>query len=300
MSRLFDALQKAMASGEAPGMDALFPAGENGSGPTATATTSPEPASWTEESPGAESAAPEGPAPDRRGYRLVTLRLQAGVPALPFDGSATVAAEQYRVIRTKLLHDERRPQVCLVSSPAPGDGKTITAINIAASLALKNDVSVLLMDCDLRRSGVAAILGIDLEPGLTTVLEGGCAFRDAIVQVKDIPGLHVLPAGNPSANPTELLDSAAWRALCDGIRKEFDYAVLDSSPAGSVADYELTQASVDGVVLVVRPDHTNRALALKAAESIPKEKLLGVVVNCAKRWILHRAPGSYYHYSDYQ
>ena len=226
--------------------------------------------------------------------------MQAGVPTLPFDGTSPRAAEQYRMIRTRIVHDHRNPRICLISSPTPGDGKTITTINIAASLALKTNVSALLIDCDLRRAGIAGRLGIDLEPGLAGVLEGVCTLQQAIVQVEELPGLYVLPAGKPRVNPTELLDSAAWKDVCASTRREFSYVVLDSCPVGSVADYELVQATADAVIIVVRPDHTNRALSLKAVENVPKEKLLGVVVNCALEWFLRRTPASYYQYVDYQ
>lgn len=293
MSRLFDALRKAMADGHATDILPVF------GGRPEQVITPTAPAAPPRAASSAGVATGEQQTPEAAVYRSATLHIQAGVPVIPFDGSEPRAAEQYRIIRTRIVHDHRQPRILALSSPTPGDGKTVTTINIAASLALKSAVSVLLIDCDLRRSGIAATLGIAPEPGLAEVLGGTCPLRSAIVRIEELPGLHVLPAGATRANPTELLDSAAWKALCASAREDFHYVVLDSSPVGAVADYDLVQAAADGVIMVVRPDHTNRALSFKSLESIPKEKLLGVIVNCAKDWVLHRT-STYYQYSEYR
>lgn len=235
----------------------------------------------------------------RQPLRIEHLRLPASSPVFPFDGSASQASEQYRLLRTRIVHDVRAPQVLLVSSPGAADGKTITALNVAAALALKSDNTVLLIDADLRRPAIAPMLGIPTAPGLGGVLEGRCALEEAVVQIAEMPGLHVLPADVTTVNPTELLDSPRWAAACATIRLSFRYIVLDSPPIGSVADYDLLEKSSDGVIAVVRPDHTNRSLAFKAFETIPREKQLGFVVNCAKRWLFFKAPHPYYYYGEY-
>jgi len=315
MSKLFEALQKASASNQQTDISAVFLPGEVSEAPVAAAPlpAASEPAPVAGETarvnaeeraavpplPEAASVAPEFVHSAEPGYRSIKLQLQRQIPALPFDGSEPRAAEQYRIIRTRIAHHPRQPRICLVSSPSPGDGKTITTLNIAASLALKSGVTAVLVECDLRRSTIAARLGIPEEPGLAGVLEGTCKLDDAIVQVEEIPGFYVLPAGQAHANPTELLDSMRWGDVCADLRRKFQYAVLDSPPIGSVADYELLQNSADGVVVVVRPDHTNRARSRNAIESVPRDKLLGVVVNCAKEWFLHR-PSNNYYYAEYR
>src|SRR5262249_37778174 len=107
---------------------------------------------------------PEAPAQPVRGkpeggvrgsdLGTVPVRVPAAAPVLPFDGSHRRAAEQYRLVRTKIVQHPGQPRMLVVSSPAPGDGKTVTAVNIAGALALKNDANVLLMDGDLRRSTI--------------------------------------------------------------------------------------------------------------------------------------------------
>lgn len=231
-------------------------------------------------------------------YRVEDLRLSADVPAIPFDGSAARAAEQYRLIRTRLQHHPRTPKILLVSSPTPGDGKTITAVNLAAVLALKSDSRALLVDADLRRPTIGAKLGISDAPGLGGVLEGTCSLEEAIIKVAELPSLYVLPTGKPRMNPTELLDSPKWAEVVSLFRERFEYCVIDSPPVSSVADYELLEKAVDGVIVVVRPDHTNRSVALKVLETIPRDKQLGLVVNCATEWILFKPPFPYYYYGS--
>lgn len=248
---------------------------------------------------GQSSPPPPPEPPERAPHRIEKLWLPAGAPVVPFDGSSSYASEQYRLVRTRILHHPGAPRFILVSSPTPGDGKTITAVNLAVAFALKSDNAVLLVDADLRHPSVASMLGIPAKPGLGEVLEGGCALNDAIVNIAEIPGLYVLPADVTTVNATELLDSARWREACASIRERFCYVVIDSPPINSVADYELLERAADGVVTVVRPDHTKRSLAFKAMELVSPEKQLGLVINCAARWVLFRPPNPYY-YGEYQ
>jgi capsular exopolysaccharide synthesis family protein len=233
--------------------------------------------------------APDLPAPARApvSTRSLPLRVSAHDPIFPFDQSQHAAAEQYRIIRTKILHHVMRPKLVVVSGTRAGDGKTITSINIAASLALKEGTSVLLVDADMRRPRIADLLGIPQEPGLAEVLSGQAGFDQALVRAEQFPNLSILPAGHVAgANPAELLDSTEWKALVERIRARFNYCVLDTTPVATVADYELMQLVCDGVILVVRPDHTERKQFLKVLDVVAKEKLLGVVLNHVEKWWL--------------
>ncbi len=221
--------------------------------------------------------------------RMLPVRIASSTPLLPFDDTDTVAAEQYRIIRTRLIQHPKEPRMILISSAGPGEGKTVTAVNIAGALSLKNEGGVLLVDGDLRRSSIPTQLGLPASPGLGEVLSGAATLEQALVQVEQLPNLYVLPAGELQSNPSELLDSAQWTALRARIRSMFRYVVVDSPPVASVADYDLLQAACDGVVLVARPDYTNRHACLRALDLIPKEKLVGVVMNCVAKWLLGRS-----------
>jgi capsular exopolysaccharide synthesis family protein len=177
-----------------------------------------------------------------------------------------------------------------VSSSGVGDGKSVNAVNIAGVLALKRDTQVLLLDADLRRSTLASVLGLPAGPGLSEVLAGSVNWRDAVVRISDAPNLYFMPAGTEEHNAAELLDSARWKTLCDTLRKTFSFVVIDSPPMGTVADYDLIQSQCDGVVLVARQDHSNRARLLKCISSVPQERLVGVLMNCVSPWFLWKAP----------
>ena len=227
--------------------------------------------------------------------RTVPLRIHENSPLLPFERENWSAGEQYRLARTKILQRPDHPHSIIVSSSSPGDGKTLTAINMAASLAIKGESRVLLVDADLRLSAVHDRLGISGSPGLTEALNGAVTLNEAVIRAQQMPDLFILPAGAAPQNPTELLASTRFRALCKAMAACYDYVVFDSPPIGVIADFELLQSVCDGVLLVVRPDHTPRKALFKALEVIPKHKLLGVLLNSVPKWFL--SPG--YHYSGY-
>ena len=227
--------------------------------------------------------------------RIVRLKASTLSPIFPFDGEHYQAAEQYRIIRTKIWHGSKKPHVVVVSSSSSGDGKTVTSINIAASLALKEDACVLLVDGDLRHPRVADALGIPIASGLSEVLSGTVSLESAIVSAEQFPNLFILPAGNPGENAAELLDSQRWHALVEQVRGRYSNVIFDAPPIATVADYELLQLICDGVIVVARPDHSDRRAFFKALEAVPQEKLLGVVLNCVEDWWLWKTPAYGYY-----
>ena len=231
----------------------------------------------------------------KNGNRVVRLTASVRAPIFPFAGAHQAAAEQYRIIRTKIWQGDRKPQVVLVSSASSGDGKTVTSINIAASLALKEESRVLLVDGDLRHPRVSEALGIPLGRGLSEVLAGTISLESALVEAEQFPNLFILPAGNPDGSAAELLDCPRGPGLIEEIRSRFGNVIVDAPPIATVADYELLQLVCDGVVVVGRPDHSDRRAFFNALETVPKEKLLGVVLNCVEEWWLWRTPAYGYY-----
>jgi capsular exopolysaccharide synthesis family protein len=228
--------------------------------------------------PGGETAFRRGRA-EPAATRTVRLNIAPGSPLLPFDDSRSEAAEQYRIARTRITQHPQRPSMIVVSSAGRGDGKTVTAVNLAGSLALKAEANVLLVDADFRHSKLESLLGLPVSTGLAQVLTDEKPLGEALLRIEQFPSLFFLTVGVAWSNPTELLDSVRWRELAEELRQSFRYIVVDSPPVGSLADYELIQAVADGTVLVLRPDHTNRARAAEVMESIPPESLIGVVMN---------------------
>jgi capsular exopolysaccharide synthesis family protein len=236
------------------------------------------------------------PAPSEPVSGSAVIRVRAGSPLFPFDtGDADQAAEEYRRIRTKIQQHQLQPRLMLVSSPKAGDGKSITALNIGGALALNSDARVLLVDMDLRRPTIAGLLGVPETDGVAEVLAGSCRLEDAVLKLHPFPNLFLLPAGRDRKNPAELISSPRWRTLCDEFRLQMTYTILDGPPVDAVAEYSLLQELADGLVLVVRRGHTVRSLLYGALKSIPKDKLLGAVINSYRGSFFWTQPSDYYY-----
>lgn len=228
--------------------------------------------------------------------RKLPVKAAAGRPILPFDLGDSVVNEGYRKIRTQLLQAPTEPRVIVVSSPSQGDGKTLTSINLAGALALKHDVQCVLVDADLRRGDIATSCGLPEGPGLGDYLSGRCRIEDALIRVDQLPNLFIITSGEYRTNPVELLDSARWHTLIENLRQRFRFVILDVPPMGSLADYDLVEAASDGVILVVRQDHTTRSAVQSALQAIPPAKRLGIVMNAADTPAYARRGG----YGDYR
>jgi capsular exopolysaccharide synthesis family protein len=207
------------------------------------------------------------------------------------------ALEQYRMVRTKIAYHPLQPRMIVVTSACSGDGKTISAVNLATVFALRKDVRVLLVEGDFRRSGLAQLLGLPQQPGIADVLTGKCDLNEALISLEQLPNLCVLPAGACAVNPAELLETAAWHAMCASFRQQFAFVLLDAPPVAAVADYELIERDCDGVLMVARPDHTDRSSLGMALSLVSPDKMLGVLMNGTDDWFLWKAQESYYGYS---
>jgi capsular exopolysaccharide synthesis family protein len=287
MSKMYEALKRAQLEGVA--IEFPIPAVSDG---LALPRVSDEPAS-NEQYPASNDRYDEKPANPE--IRELPIQIASGSALIPWGASNGRGSEQYRIIRTRIVQHPERPRIMAVSSPGAGDGKTVSSINIAGALALRDNANVLLIDADFRRARVSYMLGLPEGRGLANTLSGSCSLQDAIVRVAQLPNLYVLPAGASDANPAELLDTDQWKVLCSTVRERFSFVIIDSPPIVAVADYELIQASCDGVIVVVRPDHTDRTLFNKAFELIPKKKKLGVVLNYSREWFLWKTHESYYY-----
>jgi protein-tyrosine kinase len=189
------------------------------------------------------------------------------------------AAEQYRLLRTRLerLDQTSRSQLLIVSSPGIGEGKTTTSTNLALSMAEEPSRRVVLVDADLRRPGLAALLGVRAEPGLLDVLVGAATLDDALVPV---PGtsLILLPAGLPDSHAAGLLGSPLMQRCLDTLRGRFDRIVVDTAPL-AVADTHVLTRAADGILVVVRSGVTARPALERALAGLDRAKVAGIVLN---------------------
>jgi len=197
------------------------------------------------------------------------------------------ASEAYKLLRTKLqfsFADDNNCRVIGLSSALSGEGKSLTAINLAYTLSQLNK-KVILIDCDMRRPTLAEKLGISKTPGLSSFLTGQCDLN-IMLQACNLKGeeeaFSVIAAGQNSPNPVELLSSAKMEAALDALRKHYDYVILDLPPVGEVTDAMAVAKQTDGILLVVRQNYCDRIVLADAVRQFAfiNSKILGVVMNC--------------------
>lgn len=228
------------------------------------------------------------------------------VPLLPNpgrDGRAPLVdrsvpsafVEAIRMVRTNILFASAEPgsRTLLVTSPTPGEGKTMTSSNLAVALAQAGQ-TVLLIDADLRRPQQHEVFEQARTPGLSDVLVGAARAGDAIRKAEQ-RGLWVLPAGHGSPDPTELLNSATLSRLLASVVEHFEWVVLDAPPVLAVADASILANRVSSVILVVGAEMTTRQAARRAVEQLQaaKAKISGGILNRAN--VTRHA----YYYSHY-
>jgi len=193
----------------------------------------------------------------------------------------TRATEYYRQLRTNLqfLNVDNPPQVIMVSSAMPAEGKTTTAINLAVALA-EAGRKVTLVDADLRRSRVTAYLGIVSGVGLTNVL-AGTADAFEVEQSPEDSGVTVIGAGPTPPNPSELLASQHMSSLIDELRGKNDFVLIDAPPLLPVADATGLAVLTDGVLLSVRYGKSRKDQLQQAATTLERvgARTLGLILN---------------------
>src|SRR5579862_2519647 len=189
--------------------------------------------------------------------------------------------EQYRRLAATLHHAHASSglRVVMIASAAPGEGKTLTAANLALTLSESYQRSVLLIDADLRRPSLHSIFKIPGVPGLCEGLMSAEERKLPLHQVS--PRLTLLPAGRPSSDPMAALTSPRMRRLVDEARETFSWVIIDTPPIGMLPDANLLATMVDGTILVVKAGFTPFELVKKAADAIGPEGMLGVVLNRA-------------------
>lgn len=190
------------------------------------------------------------------------------------------AAEACRTLRTRLmrLQSAKGIRSIMITSAVPGDGKTLTSLNLALSWARLSNTRVLLIDGDLRSRGLTRLIGLPEATGLSEVLSGASEF-DRAVTATEHENLFVVGAGSPNTVPTELFAGSRWAEFIAWCNEAYSMIIVDSPPIHGLADAELISASCDGVLMIVKVHGTPRDLAQKCTQRIDAKKLLGVVLN---------------------
>jgi succinoglycan biosynthesis transport protein ExoP len=242
------------------------------------------------------------PAHGRYGYGLKRLRKKQpeseehhAVELLPHNHPRTTGAEAYRAFRTSLLLSRAGGvRSIVITSSAPGEGKTSTALNLAVVLGQLGK-RVLLIDADLHKPRLHELLRTSNRAGLVSILAENAAPGDLILKT-DLPGVLALPSGPSSPNPSGLLASDAMGQLLEYATRNFDYVVIDTPPISVVADAILIGNQADGAVLCVSGGETPREQVSRMRDKLVRAnvRILGVLINR-----LDEDPtgyGKYYHY----
>ena len=191
--------------------------------------------------------------------------------------------EAFRTLRTALALADREARQIVISSAEPGDGKTTVLANLAVSYA-QSKKRTLLIDADLRRPRLTAMMGMRGTDGLSGIIRGQddvVEMATAHIRSSGIERLDVLASGPRPTNPAELLANPRFSELLAWAESVYDQILIDSPPALATSDAAVIGRLVDGVVMVVQPDKNRRRLVIRAAESFARLKipLLGIVVN---------------------
>jgi len=228
-------------------------------------------------------------------YDISPARVEPHLIAVSQPRSAYT--EQYRALRTRILEAGERMQMraFVVTSVGVAEGKTLTALNLAWLLAQTEGVRALVIDSDLRRPCATDYLGIDAKMGLSEVLGGQLRLEDAIVRLEPA-GLHLLPGGQPRDDVAEMLSGPSYARILNEVRRMFDYIIIDAPPLGIFTDANVLMSKADGGLLVVRAGKTRYAAVDKLLDHMPKEKLLGVILNRTEE---QPHAGSYYYQHRY-
>ena len=190
--------------------------------------------------------------------------------------------EAYKTLRTNVsfaLPGEEGCKVVVVTSSLQGEGKSITAVNLAITYAMA-DQRVLIIDCDMRRPKLARLLQMGAKVGLSNLIVDSKLMSEAI-KPTGIANLDVILSGSVPPNPSELLCSVRMDKLIEQLKEKYDYIFLDSPPVNMVTDAVVLAPRTDGVIFLVRADRSERGSVLHAVDQLEyaKAKILGFVLN---------------------
>ena len=202
-------------------------------------------------------------------------------------------AEEYRDLRTSLLQKGKKQKLktIAIASIAPGEGKSVTALNLAWLLAQTEGIRALVIDGDMRRPSLCRYLGIDDGPGLSELLDGELALSDVVVKLEP-SGLHLLPGGRPRSEVAEQISGPHFAKILEQVQASFDFVIIDAPPLAVFVDAKVLINQTDGALLVLRRNFTTYKEIERVLGGLPRQRMLGVVLNQAEETLLS---GRYYY-----
>jgi exopolysaccharide/PEP-CTERM locus tyrosine autokinase len=248
------------------------------------------------------------PAPPINPNRVVKVDREAlrASGLLPPVDQERMLADQYRAIKRPLIRaafeqQEQRegppPQLIMIASALPGDGKTFTGVNLAMSMAREADHSVVLVDGDVVKPHLSRLFGIDREPGLLDVLADEKLDIRSVILPTDIPGLSLVPAGTASDTATEMIASARMSEVMQQIVhwNPGGIVLFDSLPILLTSEARVLSALMGQIVMVIKAGTTPQQAVADALEALGADKKVWLVLNQAET----SGPLGYYYGSQY-
>ena len=226
-------------------------------------------------------------APEHPRYVDINLARLHQMGMVTHDGGRTTAAEDFRIIKRPLLRNAlgavnsglKNGNLIVVTSALPGEGKTFCAVNLAMSIAMEKDHTVLLVDADVARPSVLRVLGVPAAPGLMDILLDDTLNLGDVILRTNIPTLSLLPAGRNNKHATELLASQTMSALLDEIATRYPerIVIFDSPPLLLTSEASVLASRMGQVVMVVESETTTQREvreALRRLENCPRVDLI--------------------------
>lgn len=248
--------------------------------------------------PGAEGA--EG-----GGFASIDVQGLKAQGYLTPDGEKTRVAEEFRIIKRPLLENAfgrgaplvDQGNLAVVTSALPGEGKTYTAINLAMSIAMEMDKTVLLVDADVGRAHVHEMLKIPMGPGLIDVLTGDAGNVGDVMLRTDIPKLRVIPMGRYHPHSNELLASEEMRRLTQELAQRYSdrMVIFDAPPLLATSEAVVLSNLMGQIVFVVQSERTLQSRVKDALSLVDSSKPVGLVLNKIRKGIA----SDYYGYGSY-
>jgi polysaccharide chain length determinant protein (PEP-CTERM system associated) len=228
---------------------------------------------------------------------LVQRIPQALLPyTIGIQDPSSITAEQFRVLHTCLeqAYKTKGWKVFCVTSAVRGEGKTFTALNLAMTMAKDFGKKTVLMDVDCKGTILQTLIGQEDQTllGWSDMVQKKCGLHEALISFAS-EKFFLLPTGKVSGPSSSVITLLGSSHLLQKMRSQFDYIVMDAPPVLPLADIRLLEDLVDGMILVVQSEKTSRDLGIKAASTVPRDKILGFVLNGAKLDSKH-----YYYYKD--
>ncbi len=230
--------------------------------------------------------------------RSIPFRPAPETHLIDVDKPHEVPSEEFRSLRTRLNHLQSQQDLHLIviTSASPAEGKTFTAVNLALAQS-QLEAPVLLADLDLRRPVIHNLLQAERAPGFSDFILAEKPLEECIRRIEGT-NLYVLPAGSPVKNPLELLNMRHVKHMLEGLRRVFNWVILDTPPLLFSADANLLSTLADGALIVVRIGSTTYDNVIRAMQTLCENNVLGIVANGARAGELYSKYTYYYTKQD--